>query len=165
MCKCATHIGDIDGRSISIVQDSCDVVGYPTGGDNVSITHGIVSRIEPQPYAHGTVYRSTRVLNQSHKFLKLHVVDSHVLHFNRFDKSTRYPNRCRHQPRKFWRSSNQGRPSRRCSVPESDGCTEHWFHHSSADHSTLPRRRAAKWYKVCCYLLACLTSIGNRRRF
>lgn len=36
------------------VQDSCDVIGYPTGGDNVSVTHGVVSRIEPQPYAHGS---------------------------------------------------------------------------------------------------------------
>lgn len=26
------------------------VIGYPTGGDNVSVTHGVVSRIEPQSY-------------------------------------------------------------------------------------------------------------------
>jgi hypothetical protein len=26
------------------------VAGYPTGGDNVSVTRGVVSRIEPQPY-------------------------------------------------------------------------------------------------------------------
>lgn len=26
------------------------VAGYPTGGDNISVTRGVVSRIEPQPY-------------------------------------------------------------------------------------------------------------------
>ncbi len=30
------------------------MVGYPTGGDNISVTRGIVSRVEPQQYAHGT---------------------------------------------------------------------------------------------------------------
>jgi S1-C subfamily serine protease len=35
-------------------QDEVSVVGYPTGGDNISVTRGIVSRVEPQQYAHGT---------------------------------------------------------------------------------------------------------------
>ena len=35
------------------LQEPCQLVGFPTGGDTVSITRGIVSRVEPQPYAHG----------------------------------------------------------------------------------------------------------------
>lgn len=32
------------------------VIGYPTGGDNVSVTRGVVSRIEPQQYAFSMVH-------------------------------------------------------------------------------------------------------------
>ena len=32
---------------------SPQVVGYPTGGDNISITGGVVSRVDFQQYAHG----------------------------------------------------------------------------------------------------------------
>lgn len=32
------------------------VIGYPTGGDNVSVTRGVVSRIEPQQYAYSIVH-------------------------------------------------------------------------------------------------------------
>jgi S1-C subfamily serine protease len=34
------------------LQDEVKVVGYPTGGDQISITSGVVSRIEQQPYSH-----------------------------------------------------------------------------------------------------------------
>lgn len=34
------------------LQDEVTVIGYPIGGDNVSFTRGVVSRIEPQQYAH-----------------------------------------------------------------------------------------------------------------
>lgn len=34
------------------LQDTCLLVGFPTGGDTLSITRGIVSRIEMQTYAH-----------------------------------------------------------------------------------------------------------------
>ncbi|XP_062179703.1 protease Do-like 2, chloroplastic isoform X2 [Phragmites australis] len=36
------------------LQDSVTVVGYPFGGDTISVTKGVVSRIEVTPYAHGT---------------------------------------------------------------------------------------------------------------
>ncbi|CAN6345266.1 unnamed protein product [Urochloa humidicola] len=36
------------------LQDSVTVVGYPLGGDTISVTKGVVSRIEVTPYAHGT---------------------------------------------------------------------------------------------------------------
>jgi len=35
------------------LQDGVNVIGYPTGGDNISITQGVVSRIELQQYVHG----------------------------------------------------------------------------------------------------------------
>ena len=35
------------------LQDSVYVVGYPIGGDTISVTSGVVSRIEVTAYAHG----------------------------------------------------------------------------------------------------------------
>ncbi|KAJ1484164.1 trypsin-like cysteine/serine peptidase domain-containing protein [Baffinella frigidus] len=35
------------------LQDPVAVVGYPTGGDNISVSVGVVSRVEPQQYVHG----------------------------------------------------------------------------------------------------------------
>ena len=35
-------------------QDSVTVVGYPIGGDTISVTKGVVSRIEVTSYAHGS---------------------------------------------------------------------------------------------------------------
>jgi len=34
------------------LQDSVVVVGYPTGGDNLSVTKGVVSRVDVHPYSH-----------------------------------------------------------------------------------------------------------------
>ncbi len=34
------------------LQEGVTVVGFPTGGDNISATQGIVSRIEMQTYVH-----------------------------------------------------------------------------------------------------------------
>ncbi|KAI4342856.1 hypothetical protein MLD38_027424 [Melastoma candidum] len=38
---------------IPFLQESVAVVGYPQGGDNISITKGVVSRVEPTQYVHG----------------------------------------------------------------------------------------------------------------
>lgn len=35
------------------LQDTVTVIGYPTGGESISVTEGVVSRIELIPYAHG----------------------------------------------------------------------------------------------------------------
>ena len=35
------------------LMDEVTVVGYPTGGDNISVTGGVVSRVDFQQYAHG----------------------------------------------------------------------------------------------------------------
>lgn len=45
----ALHFG-----RLPCLQDSVTVVGYPLGGDTISVTKGVVSRIEVTPYAHGT---------------------------------------------------------------------------------------------------------------
>lgn len=34
------------------LDEPISVVGYPQGGDNISVTRGVVSRVEPQRYAH-----------------------------------------------------------------------------------------------------------------
>nr|XP_025692189.1 protease Do-like 2, chloroplastic [Arachis hypogaea] len=36
------------------LQDSVTVVGYPLGGDTISVTKGVISRIEVTSYAHGS---------------------------------------------------------------------------------------------------------------
>ncbi|CAI0447779.1 unnamed protein product [Linum tenue] len=36
------------------LQEAVTVVGYPLGGDTISVTKGVVSRIEVTPYAHGS---------------------------------------------------------------------------------------------------------------
>ncbi|TVU01073.1 hypothetical protein EJB05_53484 [Eragrostis curvula] len=38
---------------IPFLQEGVAVVGYPQGGDNISVTKGVVSRVEPTQYAHG----------------------------------------------------------------------------------------------------------------
>ncbi|KAJ8746830.1 hypothetical protein K2173_003836 [Erythroxylum novogranatense] len=38
---------------IPLLQDSVAVVGYPRGGKNITVTKGVVSRVEPTQYVHG----------------------------------------------------------------------------------------------------------------
>ncbi|XP_002971553.2 protease Do-like 10, mitochondrial [Selaginella moellendorffii] len=38
---------------IPFLQDSVATVGYPQGGDNICVTRGVVSRVEPVQYIHG----------------------------------------------------------------------------------------------------------------
>ncbi|KAL5703473.1 Protease Do-like 10 [Ranunculus cassubicifolius] len=38
---------------IPFLQQAVAVVGYPQGGDNISVTKGVVSRVEPTQYVHG----------------------------------------------------------------------------------------------------------------
>lgn len=37
-----------------LLQDAVAVVGYPIGGDTISVTSGVVSRIEVTSYVHGS---------------------------------------------------------------------------------------------------------------
>jgi S1-C subfamily serine protease len=36
------------------LQDQCTVVGFPIGGDTISVTAGVASRVEMTPYAHSS---------------------------------------------------------------------------------------------------------------
>jgi hypothetical protein len=40
--------------SLPALQDAVTVVGYPIGGDTISVTSGVVSRIEILSYVHGS---------------------------------------------------------------------------------------------------------------
>lgn len=48
------RLGGRDRGGVQSMQDEVFVVGYPIGGDSVSVTQGVVSRVEPQQYAHGS---------------------------------------------------------------------------------------------------------------
>lgn len=45
----AVEFGDLPA-----LQDAVTVVGYPIGGDTISVTSGVVSRIEILSYVHGS---------------------------------------------------------------------------------------------------------------
>ena len=42
------------GTAHMLLQDAVAVVGYPIGGDTISVTSGVVSRIEVTSYVHGS---------------------------------------------------------------------------------------------------------------
>ncbi|WJX65205.1 Protease Do-like 10, mitochondrial [Trifolium repens] len=43
----------LDFGDIPFLQQAVAVVGYPQGGDTISVTKGVVSRVEPTQYVHG----------------------------------------------------------------------------------------------------------------
>lgn len=47
---CPLEFGEIPALEEDVV-----CVGFPTGGDNISVTRGVVSRVEIQRYAHSAV--------------------------------------------------------------------------------------------------------------
>lgn len=47
-------ISPVEFGSLPALQDAVTVVGYPIGGDTISVTSGVVSRIEILPYVHGS---------------------------------------------------------------------------------------------------------------
>jgi hypothetical protein len=49
-CSFYTYLASVP----PLMQDSVTVVGYPIGGDTISVTSGVVSRIEVTSYAHGS---------------------------------------------------------------------------------------------------------------
>lgn len=44
---------ELEFTDVPNLQEHVTVVGYPIGGDTLSVTRGVVSRVEPQQYAHG----------------------------------------------------------------------------------------------------------------
>lgn len=47
-------VSAIDFGSLPALQDAVTVVGYPIGGDTISVTSGVVSRMEILSYVHGS---------------------------------------------------------------------------------------------------------------
>jgi S1-C subfamily serine protease len=48
-------IKDLELGDIPYLQDKVEVLGYPIGGDSMSVTSGVVSRVEIQPYSQGGI--------------------------------------------------------------------------------------------------------------
>mgnify|MGYP006957852536 FL=1 len=46
-------VSPVDFGALPSLQDAVTVVGYPIGGDTISVTSGVVSRIEVTSYVHG----------------------------------------------------------------------------------------------------------------
>lgn len=68
----------VEFGSLPALQDAVTVVGYPIGGDTISVTSGVVSRIEILSYVHG----STELLGlQVFNFNSLHGFVSLFLNF------------------------------------------------------------------------------------
>jgi hypothetical protein len=64
-------VSPLEFGSLPTLQDAVTVVGYPIGGDTISVTSGVVSRIEILSYVHG----STELLGLQVYFLSsLHVL-------------------------------------------------------------------------------------------
>ncbi|AQK85156.1 Protease Do-like 9 [Zea mays] len=47
-------VSPIEFGTLPVLQDAVTVVGYPIGGDTISVTSGVVSRIEILSYVHGS---------------------------------------------------------------------------------------------------------------
>lgn len=47
------NVHSLELGDIPLLQEAVAVVGYPQGGDNISVTKGVVSRVEPTQYVHG----------------------------------------------------------------------------------------------------------------
>ena len=45
-------MANLEFGSTPHIQDTVTVVGYPTGGETISVTKGVVSRVELISYAH-----------------------------------------------------------------------------------------------------------------
>jgi hypothetical protein len=60
-------VSPVEFGELPALQDAVTVVGYPIGGDTISVTSGVVSRIEILSYVHG----STELLGLQVTLLKL----------------------------------------------------------------------------------------------
>ena len=47
-------VSPVEFGTLPALQDAVTVVGYPIGGDTISVTSGVVSRIEILSYVHGS---------------------------------------------------------------------------------------------------------------
>lgn len=64
-------VSPVEFGNLPTLQDAVTVVGYPIGGDTISVTSGVVSRIEILSYVHGST-----------ELLGLQVMGSHFSFFS-----------------------------------------------------------------------------------
>lgn len=58
-------VSPVEFGDLPVLQDAVTVVGYPIGGDTISVTSGVVSRMEILSYVHGsTELLGLQVINQ-----------------------------------------------------------------------------------------------------
>lgn len=61
-------VSTVEFGDLPALQDAVTVVGYPIGGDTISVTSGVVSRIEILSYVHGsTELLGLQVMRLEHK--------------------------------------------------------------------------------------------------
>ena len=65
----------LDIGGIPQLEEDVVVLGYPTGGDNISVTRGVVSRVDIQRYSHsGASLLAIQVINFQHCLFFLYSV-------------------------------------------------------------------------------------------
>lgn len=74
-------ISPVEFGDLPTLQDAVTVVGYPIGGDTISVTSGVVSRIEILSYVHGsTELLGLQVMESFSPFYVL-VIAVSLIHF------------------------------------------------------------------------------------
>ena len=118
------------------LQDGVTVVGYPTGGDNISVTGGVVSRVDFQQYAHGAAN------------LLAVQIDAAINPGNSGVRAQpSWPSRASSLPTKSC-CAGAGDAERRGGgrgLPESHRRGEHRLHHPDQRRAALPRRHCPAW--------------------
>lgn len=75
----------LTGSLLSNWQDGVTVVGYPLGGDTISVTKGVVSRIEVCSFHHVFRFYNFSSINSMHRSilrsLILHLDGNHLCHY------------------------------------------------------------------------------------
>lgn len=96
-------VSPLEFGELPALQDAVTVVGYPIGGDTISVTSGVVSRIEILSYVHGSTELLGLQVCTSFLFLCLALLfSSHIVNILCFDTVA---DRCRHKLGELWWSS------------------------------------------------------------
>ena len=75
----------VEFGDLPALQDAVTVVGYPIGGDTISVTSGVVSRMEILSYVHGsTELLGLQVVGYTYSLCLMHFVHTFLLVINCF---------------------------------------------------------------------------------
>lgn len=68
-------VSPVEFGELPVLQDAVTVVGYPIGGDTISVTSGVVSRMEILSYVHGsTELLGLQVINIDGPFILFNII-------------------------------------------------------------------------------------------